>query len=99
MNKKLTRTLAGVMSLMFMGQVMVFGDGSAQGLLHADTIASATELFATPVTEQNEIVYANDLTIYGYVQKGTVNGFEARDNEPVYVRETLNKSTVEKANR
>lgn len=86
MNKKLTRTLAGVMSLMFMGQVMVFGDGSAQGLLHADTIASATELFATPVTEQNEIVYANDLTIYGYVQKGTVNGFEARDNEPVYVR-------------
>lgn len=86
MNKKLTRTLAGVMSLMFMGQVMVFGDGSAQGLLHADTIASATELLATPVTEQNEIVYANDLTIYGYVQKGTVNGFEARDNEPVYVR-------------
>ena len=39
MNKKLTRTLAGVMSLMFMGQVMIFGDGSAQGLLHADTIA------------------------------------------------------------
>ena len=32
MNKKLTRTLAGVMSLMFMGQVMIFGDGSAQGL-------------------------------------------------------------------
>ena len=43
MNKKLTRTLAGVMSLMFMGQVMVFGDGSTQGLLHADTIASAAE--------------------------------------------------------
>ena len=43
MNKKLTRILAGVLSLMFMGQVMVFGDGSAQGLLHADTIASAAE--------------------------------------------------------
>ena len=28
MNKKLTRTLAGVMSLMFMGQIMIFGDGS-----------------------------------------------------------------------
>ena len=40
------------------------------------TIASATELLATPVTEQNEIVYANDLTIYGYVQKGTVNGLK-----------------------
>lgn len=44
MNKKLTRTLAGAMSLMFMGQVMIFGDGSAQGLLHADTIASAAEV-------------------------------------------------------
>lgn len=43
MNKKLTRTLAGVMSLMFMGQIMIFGDGSAQGLLHADTIASVAE--------------------------------------------------------
>ena len=43
MNKKLTRTLAGAMSLMFMGQIMIFGDGSAQGLLHADTIASAAE--------------------------------------------------------
>ena len=43
MNKELTRILAGVLSLMFMGQVMVFGDGSAQGLLHADTIASAAE--------------------------------------------------------
>ena len=37
MNKKLTRTLAGVMSLMFMGQVMIFGDGkcSCQFFVHA----------------------------------------------------------------
>jgi len=41
--KKLTRTLAGVMSLMFVGQIMVFGDGASQGILHADTIASAAE--------------------------------------------------------
>lgn len=40
MAKKLTRTLAGVMSLMFVGQIMVFGDGASQGILHADTIAS-----------------------------------------------------------
>ena len=43
MNKKLTRTIAGVMSLMFVGQIMVFGDGASQGILHADTIASAAE--------------------------------------------------------
>ncbi len=43
MSKRLNRTIAGVMSLMFMGQVMIFGDGSAQGILHANTIASAAE--------------------------------------------------------
>ena len=43
MTKKLTRTIAGVMSLMFVGQIMVFGDGASQGILHADTIASAAE--------------------------------------------------------
>ncbi|MFR4475913.1 MAG: hypothetical protein ACLT3Y_00825 [Ruminococcus callidus] len=43
MAKKLTRTLAGVMSLMFVGQIMVFGDGASQGILHAYTIASASE--------------------------------------------------------
>ena len=31
------------MSLMFVGQIMVFGDGASQGILHADTIASAAE--------------------------------------------------------
>lgn len=43
MSKRLNRTIAGVMSLMFVGQVMIFGDGSAQGILHANTIASAAE--------------------------------------------------------
>ena len=44
MAKKLTRTLAGVMSLMFVGQIMVFGDGAVlKVILHADTIASAAE--------------------------------------------------------
>ena len=43
MSKRLNRTIAGVMSLMFVGQVMIFGDGSAQGILHASSIASAAE--------------------------------------------------------
>ena len=42
--QKLTRTLAGAMSLMLHGTGHDFGDGSAQGLLHADTIASAAEV-------------------------------------------------------
>jgi len=43
MNKKIKQTLAGALSLMFVGQVMIYGDGASQGLLHADTIASAAE--------------------------------------------------------
>lgn len=43
MNKKIKQTLAGALSLMFVGQVMIYGDGASQGILHADTIASAAE--------------------------------------------------------
>lgn len=43
MNKKLTRPLSGVLSLLMLSQIMVFGDGNAQGILHADTLASAAE--------------------------------------------------------
>lgn len=35
---------------------------------------------------QADIVYVSDLTIHGYVQKGTIGGFSVRDNEPAYVR-------------
>ena len=43
MNKKLTRILSGALSLVFVGQVMIYGDGAAQGVLHASSIASAAE--------------------------------------------------------
>lgn len=43
MNKKIKKTLASPLSLMFVGQIMIYGDGVSQGILHADTIASAAE--------------------------------------------------------
>ena len=43
MNKKLTRMLAGVLSVMFVGQIMIYGDGSSQGIAHAETIAGIKE--------------------------------------------------------
>ena len=54
MNKKLTRILSGTLSLVFVGQVMIYGDGAAQGVLHADTIASAAEAI-----EEGNIVEAD----------------------------------------
>ena len=43
MSKRLNQTIAGILSLLFVGQIMIFGDGASQGILHADTIASAAE--------------------------------------------------------
>ena len=43
MNKKLNRLLAGVLSVMFVGQIMIYGDGSSQGIAHAETIAGIKE--------------------------------------------------------
>ena len=43
MNKKLSRILAGTLSVMFVGQVLIYGDGSSQGIAHAETIAGIKE--------------------------------------------------------
>lgn len=144
MNKKIKQTLAGALSLMFVGQVMIYGDGASQGILHADTIASAAEAieskknanqlkkefeeatkdlgkvdyFEVPeavkqnitayssrsgtqsefvwdytakslITEyvkQTDINSASELAVTGKVSKGTVNGYAASDNTPIYVR-------------
>ncbi len=38
MNKKFTRILSGFLSAVLIGQVLIYGDGSSQGIVHADTI-------------------------------------------------------------
>ena len=43
MRKKPSRILAETLSAVYVGQVMIYGDGTAQGILHSDTIASAAE--------------------------------------------------------
>ena len=43
MNKKLSRIIAGTLSMMFVGQVMIYGDGNSQGIAHAETIGEIKE--------------------------------------------------------
>lgn len=43
MIKKFQRILSGVLAAMFVGQVMIYGDGSSQGIAHAETIAGIKE--------------------------------------------------------
>ena len=43
MNKKLSRIVSGVLSVILVGQVLIYGDGSSQGIAHAETIAEIKE--------------------------------------------------------
>lgn len=43
MIKKFQRILSGVLAAMFVGQVMIYGDGSSQGIAHAETISEIKE--------------------------------------------------------
>ncbi|MBQ8434870.1 MAG: hypothetical protein IJX24_02515, partial [Oscillospiraceae bacterium] len=43
MKKKIQRVLSGVLAAMFVGQVMIYGDGSSQGIAHAETITEIKE--------------------------------------------------------
>ena len=36
MKKTLSKLLSGTLALMFAGQIMIYGDGSSQGIVHAD---------------------------------------------------------------
>jgi len=148
MSKKISRIIAGTLSAMFVGQVLIYGDGTSQGILHAETIASAIDAkeaakneeqlakefeeatkglgtvdyfelpeaveknvtarnsrakarsasesefvwdytaksLITEYAEQTDINSASELAVTGKVCKGTVNGYAASDNTPIYVR-------------
>ena len=43
MHNKLKRIIAVTMSSLFVGQVLIYGDGSSQGIAHAETIADIKE--------------------------------------------------------
>ena len=45
MKKIFQRALSGVLSVLFVGQVLIYGDGSSQGIAHAETIADIKESF------------------------------------------------------
>ncbi len=50
MNKKFRRIVSGVLSVMFVGQVLIYGDGSSQGIAHAETIEAIKEAVAEEKT-------------------------------------------------
>ena len=69
MNKKLSRIVAGALSVMFVGQVMIYGDGSSQGIAHAETIAGIKEsLQLSENADELAQVYENAVEGLGEVE-------------------------------
>ena len=52
MVKTHNRIIAGVLSVLFTGQIALFGDGTSKGILHPDTIAYAAESIKEKKTEK-----------------------------------------------
>lgn len=76
MNKKLSRILAGTLSVMFVGQNLPFITSFAEEKIQDEVSYSV----------QTDTSYATDITIHGYAQKGDVDSYDVRDTEPIFVR-------------
>lgn len=121
MINKFQRILSGTLALIFISQVLIYGNGNSQGVAHAETIndiksyiqtekrkdklADAFKkagkgigeidyfdtLYSPNITSVNaeesddEIEYSSELTIFGSVKKGTVTGYTASYDTPIYV--------------
>ncbi|MCM1008883.1 MAG: DUF6531 domain-containing protein [Ruminococcus flavefaciens] len=103
MNKKINRIIAGSLSAMFVGQALIFGDGSSYGILHAETIASAVEAKENAKNEK-ELAKEFDEAVkdLGKVEYFNTSEYEmsvfraARNDEPSFTTELTVSGIVQK---
>lgn len=103
MNKKINRIIAGSLSAMFVGQALIFGDGSSYGILHAETIASAVEAKENAKNEK-ELAKEFDEAVkdLGKVEYFNTSEYEmsvfraARNDEPSFATELTVSGIVQK---
>lgn len=77
MKIKLKKVLSATLSFLFAGQ-MFTGSGIMQNISYAEENHI--------IMSDNGINYASNLTVHGYVHKGSVENFNIRDTEPIFVR-------------
>lgn len=75
MSKKINRIIAGTLSMMLVGQVMIFVDGTAEGILHPDMLAHAAE-FIKEKKNAKELAEEFENTV---AELGKVDCFETSD--------------------
>lgn len=76
MSKKINRIIAGTLSMMLVGQVMMFGDGTAEGILHPDMLAYAAEVIKEKKNAK-ELAEEFENTV---AELGKVDYFETSDS-------------------
>lgn len=90
MNKKLSRILTGTLSVMFIGQVLIYGDGSSQGIAHAETIAGIKEsLQLSENADAMQQEYENAVDGLGEVEY-----FESPESEIMMMNETAESEEI-----
>ena len=90
MNKRIRKLLSGVLAVMFVGQVMIYGDGSSQGIVHAETIAGIKE--SLQLSENaDELQQEFESTVDGL---GEVDYFASPESEVMMMNEAKISTTA-----
>lgn len=82
--------MAGTLSVMFIGQVLIYGDGSSQGIAHAETIAGIKEsLQLSENADSMQQEYENAVDGLGEVEY-----FESPESEIMIMNETAESEEI-----
>ena len=103
MSKNINRIIAGSLSAMFVGQALIFGDGSSYGILHAETIASAVEAKENAKNEkelakefEDAIKDLGNVDYFSTPEYGISTFRAARNDEPSFASELTVSGIVQK---
>ena len=92
MKKFLSKLLSGALAALFVCQVMIYGDGSSQGIAHAETIAGIKE--SLQLSENaDELAQEFDSAIEGL---GEVDYFSVNENKSKAVKKRSEERRVGK---
>ncbi len=90
MKKKIQRVISGVLATMFVGQVMIYGDGSSQGIVHAETITEIKE--SLQLSENADKLHEEyEKAVSGL---GNVEYFSYPDTSLMMINETSENRTI-----
>ena len=91
MKKLISKLLSGTLALMFVGQIMIYGDGSSQGIVHAETINQIKKDIQLS-KNADELAQEFDTAIEGL---GEVDYFSVNENKSKAVKRHSRKQQAD----